>query len=104
MNFLSRDCMISQYFYSHVINVIHKLPNSRVQMLPDKLSDKKDIVPDSCHFAPDSVRVRPLIFRLGLWRKQVPPVSFIQCRCTHGENLEKLHRKLEELAYTNSHG
>ena len=65
MNFLSRDCMISQYFYSHVINVIHKLPNSRVQMLPDKLSDKKDIVPDSCHFVPDSVRVRPLIFRLG---------------------------------------
>jgi hypothetical protein len=34
-------------------------------MLPDKQSGKKTVVPDNCLFAPDNVRDRPLIFRLG---------------------------------------
>jgi hypothetical protein len=44
--------------------VVDSFTNSRINMLPDKLSGKKPVVPDNYLFVPDNVRDRPLIFRL----------------------------------------
>ena len=45
--------------------VVDSFTNNRINMLPDKLSGKKPVVPDNYLFVPDNVRDRPLIFRLG---------------------------------------
>jgi hypothetical protein len=39
--------------------------NSCINMLPDKLSGSKTVVPDNYLFVLDNVRDRPLIFRLA---------------------------------------
>jgi hypothetical protein len=39
--------------------VVDSFTNSRINMLPDKLSGKKQVVPDNYLFVPDNVRDRP---------------------------------------------
>ena len=45
--------------------VVDSFTNSRINILPHKLSGKKTVVPDNYLFVPDNVLDRPLIFRLA---------------------------------------
>jgi hypothetical protein len=48
--------------------IVDIFTNSCINMLPDKQSGKKPVVPDNYLFAPDNVRDRPLIFRLAVYK------------------------------------
>ena len=61
-----RNANILKYYNEILMPVVDSFTNSRINMLPDKLSGKKPVVPDNYLFVPDNVRDRPLIFRLEL--------------------------------------
>jgi hypothetical protein len=60
--------------------VVDSFTNSRINMLPDKLSGKKPVVPDNYLFVPDNVRDRPLIFRLVPEVPQNNVLIFHRCK------------------------
>jgi hypothetical protein len=60
-----RNANILKYYNEILMPVVDSFINSRINMLPDKLSGKKPVVLDNYLFVPDNVRDRPLIFRLA---------------------------------------